>query len=217
MMLEPIHLYCERLGPGVWDEPYSLLASASFLILALAVWRGAAGLVFLKRMSVSILVLGLASMAQHAVPSRLTLVILLVAVLILVLGYFHAVNRDMLGMSRLMALVCTLLILPFAAVSLPLIGVLEGASSSLAYAALPVMLLGYAALLRPDHPATARGLSIGAAIMIAGLCARSLDRPLCDRLPSGTHFLWILAVAWLLWHLARVYRSHMLAARAAGR
>lgn len=217
MMFEPIRLYCERLGPGVWEEPFSLAASVSFPILALAVWRGAAGLVFLKRMAVGILGLGLAVMALHSVPSRLTLGILLAAVLSLVLGYFHAVNRDMLGMPRLMALVCTLLILPFAAVSLPLIAVLQGASSSVAFVALPVLLLGYAALLRPDHPATARGLSIGAAIMIAGLGARSLDQPLCDRLPGGTHFLWILAVAWLLWHLARVYRSHMLAARAAGR
>jgi hypothetical protein len=229
VMLEPIFLYCERSASGIWGEPVNLAACMGLLGVAWAVWRRAGDLpdggagpttwaeTFPRRMALGIAALGIAAILLHSVPSRLTVGAMLVAIVALLLMYFHAVNRWIVGLSPVMALVCTLLVLPFAAVSLPLVAVDRGASSSLAFAAIPVLLLGYAVLLRPEHPDTARGLSVGAAISLLGIGARSLDAPLCDRLPMGTHFLWLLAVNWLLWHLAQVYRAHMLAARAAGR
>ncbi len=229
VMLEPVFLYCERSASGVWAEPVNLAACMVLLVVAWAVWRKAGDLssggadgdtwaaTFPRRLAMGIAVLGLAAILLHSVPSRLTVGFILVVIVALMLMYFHAVNRWIVGLSPVVALVCTLLVLPFAAVSLPLVAVDKGASSSFAFVAIPVLLLGYAVLLRPEHPATARGFSVGAAITLAGIAARSLDAPLCDRFPVGTHFLWILAVSWLLWHLSRVYSAHMLAARAAGR
>lgn len=216
-MFETIQMYCERQAPGLLQEPFNLMAAVSYQVAALDVWRKSSGITLLRWMAVGIMILGLSVLSQHLVPSRFTVTATLVFTVLLAMGYFFAVNRDMLGMSGLVALVCTLLILPFAAVSMPLVLLLKGAGGSFAFVAYPVLLLGYAVLLRPDHPATARGLSLAAAVMVLGLVARSLDTPLCARLPSGTQFVWTLSVATLLWLLARIYRAHMLAAGAADR
>ncbi len=54
-------------------------------------------------------------------------------------------------------------------------------------------------------------MAIGAGLLIVSLTFRTLDGPLCDSLPVGTHFLWHLLNATMLGWMIAVYRSHMLA------
>jgi hypothetical protein len=35
--------YCERVAPGLWEEPFNSLSTLAFLIAAVLVWRLAAG------------------------------------------------------------------------------------------------------------------------------------------------------------------------------
>jgi hypothetical protein len=216
VILEPIYLYCGRTGSGLWEEPLSLVASFAFVAVAVQVWRSAGELRLLRVMAGLIFLLWPAGLWLHFLPSPLAVGADIGPILLLVLTCFYGVNRDMVGLSRSMAAVCTLLILPFAAVSLPLIALLHGAAGSAAYVPLPVLLLGYAAVLRPERPDTARGLLQAALIMVVAIVARAVDLPLCGVWPLGTHFLWILGTAVLLWYLARVYRRHMLAGLAGG-
>ena len=60
--------------------------------------------------------------------------------------------------------------------------------------------------------ATARGLTIGAGLLVASLAFRTLDAPLCDRLPHGTHFLWHMLNAVMLGWMIEVYCRHRRAA-----
>jgi hypothetical protein len=209
--VRPIHLYCERTGDGLWEEPASLLACLVLMWVAFDIGRRSGGSGILRLMAWLTMALALAALWMHMQPHALSVALTIAAIVMLVLLYFYAVNRDLVELSPRMALVCTAIVLPFAAASLPLIAVLRGASSSVAYVALPILLLGYAAVLRPDKPEAARGLFIGSLIMMVAVLARTADIPLCTQWPIGTHFLWILGVAGLLWHLARVYRRHLLA------
>jgi hypothetical protein len=34
-----IDLYCERVGPGLWAEPFNVLSNAAYLVVAWALWR----------------------------------------------------------------------------------------------------------------------------------------------------------------------------------
>jgi hypothetical protein len=73
----------------------------------------------------------------------------------------------------------------------------------------PVLILFYAWLLRARSPATARGLAIGALILLVSLTFRTLDEPLCAVLPVGTHFLWHVLNATMLGWMILVYVRHV--------
>jgi hypothetical protein len=75
---------------------------------------------------------------------------------------------------------------------------------------LPVLLaiLVYAGLLARRAPATARGLLFGATLFAASLVFRSLDALLCPDWPAGTHFLWHLLNAVMLFAMIRVLGGH---------
>jgi uncharacterized membrane protein len=62
--------------------------------------------------------------------------------------------------------------------------------------------------LRGPAPQTARGLAIGAAILILSLTFRTLDEPLCGVVPVGTHFLWHILNGLMLGWMIVVYVRH---------
>jgi hypothetical protein len=211
--MQMLDLYCEGTGPGLLVETWNTIACFGFLLSAVLIFRISSGFAILRVMAWMTLLLFLTATALHIYPTYLTLGLELAAILAVVLSFFFGLNRDILGLSVRASSACTLLVLPLAALSLPLVALVPGAGSSAAYAGFPVLMLGYGVALRPLSPAAARGLLFGALLLIASLVFRSLDDPLCADFSIGTHFLWIIGCALLLWHLARVYHSHMLAAR----
>jgi hypothetical protein len=72
----------------------------------------------------------------------------------------------------------------------------------------PLLIAIYAVLLRRRAPDTARGLAIGAGILVLSLVMRSLDEPLCNAIPVGTHFWWHILNATMLGWMIEVYRRH---------
>jgi hypothetical protein len=56
---------------------------------------------------------------------------------------------------------------------------------------------------------------LGAAILVTSLTFRTLDGPLCQIVPFGTHFLWHVLNGLMLGWMIEVYRRHMLAVRGA--
>lgn len=42
-MGEPLDLYCERIAPGLWGEPFNALSNLAFFLAAHALWRRARG------------------------------------------------------------------------------------------------------------------------------------------------------------------------------
>ncbi len=85
---------------------------------------------------------------------------------------------------------------------------IPGLGSSASYAPVPLLILIYALLLRRRLPETARGLAVGAGILIVSLTFRTLDQPLCGALPFGTHFLWHVLNAVMLGWMIEVWRRH---------
>ncbi len=215
--METLFLYCERTSTGPLAEPLNTAACFGFLLAAVLMRGMSTGLGLLRLMSGQTFLLFLTAVLVHSNPNALTTALVLAFVLAVVLVFFFGINRDVLGLSTGLSLACSALILPFGAASLPLVALLPGASSSAAFAAFLVLMLGYGVVLRPNAPQAARGLFHGGLLLLVGLVIRSLDRPLCPSLPVGTHFIWILCSAFLLWHLARIYHGHMLAARPGGR
>jgi hypothetical protein len=206
--LEPINAYCERTGPDYWSEPVNALTNAAFLIAAalMALRLQGQRLPLAWAMVGVLAVIGLGSYLFHTHANRLTALMDVLPILGFILLYVFAASRDMLGLRPLVAGAVTLGFFPYAVATVPLFTLVPGIGSSAGYAPVPLLILVYAYLLRRRAPATARGLAIGAGLLILSLTFRSLDMPLCDITPFGTHFLWHILNGAMLGWMIEVYR-----------
>lgn len=208
---EPIDAYCERTGPEYWSEPVNAITNASFLIAAAVMahrLRGQ-GLPLAWAMVAVLTAIGIGSYLFHTHANRLTALLDVLPILGFILLYVFAATRDLLGARPWAAALATAGFVPYAAALVPLFAMVPGLGSSAGYAPVPLLILIYAALLRRRAPDTARGLALGAGILIVSLTFRTLDGPLCEALPLGTHFLWHILNGIMLGWMIEVYRRHM--------
>lgn len=212
-----VDAYCERLGPDYWAEPVNAVTNAAFLIAAAVVWPRVRGMPRGQALAVVLAAIGVGSYLFHTHATRLTGLMDVLPILGFILLYLYAASRDFLGLSRLRAGLATAAFLPYAAATVPLWSMVPGLGSSAGYMPVPVLILLFAALLRGSAPRTARGLAIGAGILLLSLAFRTLDGPLCDMVPVGTHFLWHILNALMLGWMIEVWRRHMLARGGPGR
>ena len=210
-----VDAYCERTGPEFWAEPVNAATNLAFLIAAAVLWRRVHGI---GRVLCAILAaIGVGSFLFHTLAQAWAGLADVLPILGYVLVYIYAANRDFGGMARWPALGVTLLFFPYAALTMPLFGLVPVLGGSAAYAPVPLLILIYAALLRRRAPATARGLALGAGILVVSLTVRTLDAPLCGTAPGGTHFAWHLLNALMLGWMIEVWRRHVLAGAAGAR
>lgn len=209
----PIDAYCERLGPGYWAEPVNALTNLAFLLAAaaMAVRLRGAGLPLARAMVALLALIGIGSYLFHTHAQGWAALADTAPILAFILLYLFAASRDYLGLSTAWSLATVLLFLPAAAGLVPLFARVPVLGVSAGYLPVVVLIAGYAALLWHRSPRTARGLALGAGLLFLSIAARSLDAPLCDRLPFGTHFVWHLLNAAMLAWMIELYRRHMLA------
>ncbi len=203
--------YCERLTPAYWAEPINAVTNAAFLIAAFIMWRRVRGqgMPLAMLLVVILAAIGIGSYLFHTHAQVWAALADVAPILLYILVYIFAINRDVWQMRPLLAAMVTALFIPYAAATLPLFQLVPGLGGSAAYAPVPLLILIYAFLLRNRTPETARGLAIGAFILIASITFRALDEPLCMQLPLGTHFMWHILNATMLGWMIEVYRRHM--------
>ncbi|WP_170331758.1 ceramidase domain-containing protein [Ruegeria arenilitoris] len=206
--------YCERLSPAYWAEPINAVTNAAFLVAAFIMWRRVRG----QRMPLAMVLviilagIGLGSYLFHTHAQVWAAMADVAPILLYILVYIFAINRDVWLMRPTYALIVAALFVPYAVATIPLFQFIPGLGGSSAYAPVPLLILIYAFLLRKRVPDTARGLAIGAGILIASITFRALDEPLCALLPLGTHFMWHILNATMLGWMIEVYRRHMVRA-----
>ncbi len=215
-MWEPIDAYCERTSATYWAEPVNAVTNLAFLVAAWVMWRRTAGLPLARAMCGVLAAIGVGSWLFHTHANGLTAALDVAPILIFILVYIFAATRDFLGLSGWRPWAAVVAFVPYAALTVPVFAALMPfLGSSAGYAPIPLLILGYAAALRQQAPATARGMTLGAVILVASLTFRTLDYPLCDLVPVGTHFLWHVLNGVMLGWMIEVYRRHMLAVQGA--
>ena len=201
--------YCERLSPAYWAEPINAVTNAAFLLAAFIMWRRVRGqrMPLAIALVVALALIGVGSFLFHTHAQVWAALADVVPILLFILIYIFAVNRDVWGLRPLHALGLTVLFFPYAALTIPVFQWVPGLGGSAAYAPVPLLILIYAALLRRQAPEMAIGLAIGALILIASITFRALDEPTCTQLPVGTHFMWHILNATMLGWMIEVYRK----------
>ncbi|NML73496.1 ceramidase [Rhizobium sp. S-51] len=207
--------YCERTGPEFWGEPLNsassllvVIVSITALVYVLRKRRVAPGILALMAMAVAI---GIGSFLWHTFATRWAEL-----ADVLPIWGFVAVYGSAMIFSSVRAPVGPIVALAFGAVVF-LTGVAlsmsethmlgDTVSGSTQYLpALFVVIATGRLLWRERHPSI-RLIGLSVALFCLSFVFRSLDMPLCDVVPMGTHFLWhvtnCLAFAALLTALVR--------------
>lgn len=199
--------YCERLGPQYWAEPVNALTNAAFVIAAVLVWmlERRAPAPMTRVLCVVLMLIGVGSYLFHTHALIWAMIADVTPIALFVLIYVFAINRDMLRLRPLQAYGLTALFFPYYALTLPLFQMLPGLGSSAVYGPVPLLIVLYALVLWHKKPLLARGFIYGAAILVLSLTFRTLDEPLCQIFPLGTHFLWHILNGVMLGFMIVVY------------
>lgn len=203
--------YCERIDPGYWAEPLNAVTNAAFLIAAAVMWRRVRGanLPLADALVVVLAAIGVGSYLFHTHAQVWSALADSGAIAVFAVLFVLAANRDFLGLRGWRPYAATALFIPYVALTVPIFDRLPFFTISSGYWPLPLLMLLYGVALRRRVPATARGLWIAAGLVTVSLTFRSIDMPLCDAIPLGTHFMWHILNGILLGWMIEVYRRHM--------
>ena len=195
-----IDIYCERVGPGLWAEPVNALTNAAFFLALWLLWRSArrsglltAPIVLLLAL---VLAIGIGSALFHTFATPWARVLDELPILLFQLLFVWLYARRVMELRRLAA---GAILIAFFAAALYGRRFPQLLNGSLIYA--PALILvcalgGYHYATR--KPARAH-LALAAGVLAAAVGLRTLDAPVCERFVLGTHFLWHLLVATVIY------------------
>jgi hypothetical protein len=203
MWSTPIDLYCERVGPSFWAEPVNALSNLAFLIAAFTafgLWRREGkGDRAILALIIVVTAVGLGSFAFHTLATRGAMLLDVTPIGIFIYGYFLLALRRFLLLSWPTSLA---LLIGFIALSLGLASlpreVLNGSSG---YFPALAALIVFGWLLRGHG--VGQAMLIAAGLFIMSLTFRIVDLDVCAAWPLGTHFLWHILNAVVLYAVLR--------------
>lgn len=204
MWSTPIDLYCERVGPSFWAEPVNAVSNLAFLIaayMALDLWRreGKGDRAILV-LIVVVAAVGLGSFAFHTLATRGAMLLDVTPIGLFIYGYFLLALRRFLLLSWPVSLA---LLACFIALSLALASYVprEVLNGSAGYFPALAALTVFGSLLR-GH-AVGQAMLVAAGLLVVSLIFRIVDLDACAAWPLGTHFLWHVFNAAVLYAVLR--------------
>lgn len=212
-LTQHVDIYCERVDASYWSEPVNALTNLSFLIAAAIMYsrvRGQ-GMPLAVALCGLLVAIGVTSYLWHTHAQPWASALDVFSIAAFVLTYIFAANRFYWGLSPLWAVVATAGFFPWTAALFPVFDAMPFFTISNAYWPIALLIAAYAVALRHRHPATARGLGIGAGILTVSLIFRSIDEAVCPAISVGTHPIWHLLNGVMLGWMIEVLRRHCLA------
>jgi hypothetical protein len=209
-LTDVVDLYCERLSAGLLAEPANALSNLAFVAAAIALRRVQASLTVRGRFIPAdvrllpplVFLVALGSSLFHTFAMRWaalldTLFILLYCCVFLYGFLRHAVRAPALAA---LAIAIAFALISYGFPNLFPKGALNGSTGYLPYL---FGLLAISAWLAWHRAPAARALGLASVVFCISLTLRTVDQALCARFPLGTHFLWHLLNALLLWIVSR--------------
>ena len=203
---QPLDNYCERLDAGFWAEPLNALSNAAFIIagfLLLAQWLKGPRALSSLFLTLNVLVIGLGSFLFHTLANRWSELADVLPITVFIHTYFFVALSRFLAARWWIAAAATLAL--FAAS--PLIGqtLKPVAGSSAFYLPALMAIFGVALAALPKDRSISASLFGAGVVFATSILFRAADQPHCAILPTGTHMLWHLLNAMVLYLLVRLY------------
>ncbi|MFD9737108.1 hypothetical protein [Umezawaea sp. NPDC059074] len=201
-----VDTYCERLAPGLWGEPLNALSNLAFLLAAAVVWfryrpeqRSIRALVLL------LVLIGLGSLSFHTAATQLTRVFDVLFIALFVFFYVVCFGHWFWGLPWQRAWWFAPGLLLLGVVLIPVSLLIPAGSGP--YLAAGVALIGLAVALKFFGPPGTRhhwwAFAVAGVVFGVALTLRTVDLSACAEWPSGTHYLWHLLNAVVLYLVTR--------------
>jgi hypothetical protein len=202
--LKPIDIYCERLDASFWAEPINVLSNIAFLIAAILAWR-----LYQKTRSkktpkevpflIAMLgIIGVGSFFFHSFANTWSLLADVLPILFFQILALWIFLKRFLNYS---SAICAALILLFVVLSQGLSTYVPQAFLNGSAGYLPSLagqwLIAYG--LRHTHKKASQKMWQAGGIFIASLTFRSMDMAMCESVAIGTHFMWHVLNALMLY------------------
>jgi hypothetical protein len=203
----PIDLYCERTDASLWAEPANALTNAAFLIAAAAafvLWRrqwarDAASDLPALALIVVVVAVGLGSFAFHTVATRGAMLADVIPIAIFIYGYLLLALRRFLYLPAGVAIA---IVVAYAAGAQALSWLAPGRALNGSVGYLPA-LVALVVVARTARGPVRRALELAVMLFTLSLALRTIDLDACETFALGTHFLWHLLNAAVLYVLLR--------------
>lgn len=207
---QSIDIYCERLGPEFWAEPINAITNAAFLIAAFAaysLWRSRTpddrvGLALVLIVALT----GIGSFLFHTFATRWASMADILPIVLFIHFYLLIALRRFLELHWVVAisiLVGFFVLSPMVGeVWEPLVG-----SSAFYLPALTAIFVVGGFFLQKDRRLGMQVLLTGVLFAVS-VTFRTIDEPVCRDLAIGTHFLWHILNALVLYSLLRILILH---------
>jgi len=206
--------YCERTSAALDAEPINAMTNGAFLIASWSAWHllskhsPASDSILTRTLIVITALVGVGSFVFHTVGTRWAEWLDVLPILLFMLIYLWLVLTRFMGWSSLKT---TLAVLGFFITTFALEALVPGKVLWGGAMYLPtIALLGILIAVFHARVGTSAGNAFATAtgVFFLSFAARSLDPLVCGMWPMGTHFLWHLLNALLLFVLIRVVIVH---------
>jgi len=201
---EPVDLYCERTSAAFWAEPFNAATNIAFLVAAFAAWRmwrrGGSGDLFVLTLIILAAVVGVGSFAFHTLATRGAILLDVIPIALFVHAYLLFALIRFVGMRAIPAfavVVCFFVGAQALSRALP-DGFLNRSGDYLPVLA-ALIVVGLLARARREG----RDILLAAGVFAVSLVLRTVDLAVCDAVPLGTHFVWHLLNAAVVYILLR--------------
>lgn len=196
--------YCERVTPGLFDEPLNAITNLAFIFAALLVWY------YLKSrnpptisilLTVTLALIGVGSGLLHTFATVWGAIADVFFIAVFVIVYIYGANRYFFKLKTLYSIILTILVF---ALLIPLGYLIQnlfpfiGGSST--YASIATIIFIYGFLLLKSDKVVGIKLLIGGVILSISIGFRIIDLPYCEDFHLGTHWVWhVLNAVMLSW------------------
>ena len=186
-----VDLYCERIDSGFWAEPVNALTNIGFIFAGWFIWRimarGQGHSSSIAAIVGMIVAIGIGSFLFHTMATPFTRWLDIIPIFLFQLLYIGSYTRRVINLP---VAVIGILLMVFLGASVYGRQFPDFINGSLIYAPalLVIFVLG---LYHYQSQKVERSLLLGAAILfLLSIFFRSIDNMICTQFVVGTHFLW---------------------------
>ncbi len=186
-----VDLYCERIDTGFWAEPVNACTNIGFIFAAWFIWRFAVHKQTqsssIAAMTGIIVTIGIGSFLFHTMATPLTRWLDIIPIFVFQLLYIGFYTRRIINLPVAVTGILLLVFVAAAVYGRQFPDVING-SLIYAPALLVIIILGW---YHYQSRKMERGLLLAAAsIFLLSIFFRSIDNMICPQFILGTHFLW---------------------------
>ncbi|MGD1804983.1 ceramidase domain-containing protein [Dapis sp. BLCC M126] len=194
-----IDIYCERIQPGLWDEPINAISNLAFFIAAWLSWRLAKSLnvqqSHVKLLIYLMIAIGIGSILFHTYATGWALLMDVIPITMFQIFYLWVYTRRVMKLKSIISMILIVVLVISSLATLQL-KVLNG---SLSYAPALIYLLGLGIYHFQAQKESKFLLLAGVGIFLIALFFRTIDQYICPIFPIGTHFLWHIFNGFMLY------------------